>query len=126
MHTHFTLLDPFRRVKTEPLGLNRTPLFLLHFRRMARQRLGQHFLSDADWREQIARTIGVSPHSTLAPPSAVERSYCWIEVGAGHGEMTEHLVSTGAPVYAVELDAMLVGRLQRLTKKFPNLTTVPG
>jgi 16S rRNA (adenine1518-N6/adenine1519-N6)-dimethyltransferase len=126
MHAHFTLLDPFRRVKTEPLGFNRPPLFLLHFRRMARQRLGQHFLADADWREQIARAIGVSPHSTLALPTAVERSYCWIEVGAGHGEMTEHLVSTGAPVYAVELDAMLVGKLQRLTKKFPNLTVIPG
>ena len=95
---------------------------------MARQRLGQHFLADADWREQIARAIGVSPHSTLARTvcRSEEHSYCWIEVGAGHGEMTEHLASTGAPVYAVELDAMLVGKLQRLTKKFPNLTVVPG
>jgi 16S rRNA (adenine1518-N6/adenine1519-N6)-dimethyltransferase len=126
MHIHFTLLDPFRRVKTEPLGFNRPQLFLLHFRRMARQRLGQHFLADADWREQIARAIGVSPHSTLAATSAAEASYCWIEVGAGHGEMTEYLASTGAAVYAVELDAMLVVKLQQLTKKFPNLTVVPG
>ena len=40
--------------------------------------------------------------------------------------MTEYLASTGAAVYAVELDAMLVVKLQRLTKKFPNLTVVPG
>ena len=40
--------------------------------------------------------------------------------------MTEHLASTGAPVYAIELDAMLLARLQRLTKKFPNLSVVPG
>lgn len=93
---------------------------------MARQRLGQHFLADAGWREQIARAIGVSPHSTLQSSRAQDQSYCWIEVGAGHGEMTEHLVSTGAPVYAVELDASLVARLQRLAKKFPNLTVVPG
>jgi 16S rRNA (adenine1518-N6/adenine1519-N6)-dimethyltransferase len=126
MHIHFTLLDPFRRVKTEPFGFNRSPGFLLHFRRMARQRLGQHFLADADWREQIARAIGVSPRSTSARSPAPDSSYCWIEVGAGHGEMTEHLASTGAAVYAIELDALLVGRLQRLTKKFPNLTVIPG
>ena len=40
--------------------------------------------------------------------------------------MTEHLVATGAPVYAIELDALLVGKLQRLAKKFTNLTIVPG
>ncbi|HVH71905.1 MAG TPA: hypothetical protein VNB49_12430, partial [Candidatus Dormibacteraeota bacterium] len=66
---------------------------------MARQRLGQHFLADLDWREQIARAIRVSPHS-VAPPGG-ERSqnvllpaddtHCWIEIGAGHGEMTRYL-----------------------------------
>jgi len=96
---------------------------------MARQRLGQHFLEDIDWREQIARAIGVSPHSTLRPaPVASEsigaQSHCWIEVGAGHGEMTEHLLSSGDSVYAVELDALLAARLQKLAKKFPNLTVV--
>lgn len=100
--------------------------FLLHFRRMARQRLGQHFLTDAGWREQIARAIGVSPRSSAGSAIAQDQPYCWIEVGAGHGEMTEHLASTGAPVYAIELDALLLARLQRLTKKFPNLTVVPG
>ena len=99
---------------------------MLHFRRMARQRLGQHFLTDAGWREQIARAVGVSPHSSVGSASAQDQTYCWIEVGAGHGEMTEHLASTGAPVYAIELDALLLARLQRLTKQFPNLTVVPG
>jgi 16S rRNA (adenine1518-N6/adenine1519-N6)-dimethyltransferase len=93
---------------------------------MARQRLGQHFLTDAGWREQIARAIGVSPHSRAGSASVQDQPYCWIEVGAGHGEMTEHLASSGAPVYAIELDALLLARLQRLTKKFPNLTVVPG
>jgi 16S rRNA (adenine1518-N6/adenine1519-N6)-dimethyltransferase len=96
---------------------------------MARQRLGQHFLADADWREQIARAIGVSPHSTLRLSSAdlaAGPACCWIEVGAGHGEMTEHLLSTGAAVYAVELDAPLAARLRKLAKKFPNLTVVHG
>jgi 16S rRNA (adenine1518-N6/adenine1519-N6)-dimethyltransferase len=91
---------------------------------MARQRLGQHFLADADWREQIARAIRVSPHSTA--PAGPAGNTCWIEVGAGHGEMTEHLLSSGAPVYAVELDLPLIAGLQRLAKKSPNLTVVPS
>ena len=40
--------------------------------------------------------------------------------------MTEHLLSTGAAVYAVELDAPLAARLQKLAKKFPNLSVVHG
>lgn len=126
MPIHFTLLDPFRGVKAEPFDWNRPALFLLHFRRMARQRLGQHFLADAGWREQIVRAIGVSPHSTVLSRPALDPSSCWIEVGAGHGEMTEHLASTGAVVYAIELDTLLLGRLQRLTRRSPNLTVVHG
>jgi 16S rRNA (adenine1518-N6/adenine1519-N6)-dimethyltransferase len=91
---------------------------------MARQRLGQHFLADADWREQIARAIRVSPHFTA--PAGPAGNACWIEIGAGHGEMTTHLFSTGAPVYAIELDPRLTAGLQGLAKKFPNLTVVPG
>jgi 16S rRNA (adenine1518-N6/adenine1519-N6)-dimethyltransferase len=102
----------------------RLPRFLLHFGRMARQRLGQHFLTDIHWREQIAREIGVSPHSTLRAPSSPD--HCWIEIGAGHGEMTEHLVSTGTAVYAIELDEPLANRLKKLTKKLSNLTVIHG
>ncbi len=98
---------------------------------MARQRLGQHFLADAGWREQIARAIGVSPQSALRPAFDAssrekDQAYCWIEIGAGHGEMTEHLVSTGEPVCAVELDASFATKLQKLAKKFPNLSVVQG
>jgi 16S rRNA (adenine1518-N6/adenine1519-N6)-dimethyltransferase len=128
-------------VKTGTVGWNSKRRFLLHFLRMARQRLGQHFLRDAVWREQIARAIGVSPHSPVHRTTAAasrrgasasgeasgqNQSYCWIEVGAGHGEMTEHLLSSGAPVYAVELDALLAARLQKLARKFPNLAVVRG
>ncbi|HYL86186.1 MAG TPA: 16S rRNA (adenine(1518)-N(6)/adenine(1519)-N(6))-dimethyltransferase RsmA [Candidatus Angelobacter sp.] len=102
---------------------------------MARQRLGQHFLADLDWREQIARAIRVSPHS-IAPLPDDERSlrapilhrdqHCWIEVGSGHGEMTRHLLAAGAPVFAIELDPPLLTGLRRMAKEFPNLTVVPG
>jgi 16S rRNA (adenine1518-N6/adenine1519-N6)-dimethyltransferase len=124
---HFTLLEAIPGVKTEPLSQNSAACFLLHSRRMARQRLGQHFLADIDWSEQIARAIGVSPHSALRPSSpgtAAAQPYCWIEIGAGHGEMTEHLASTGAPTYAVEFDGLLVAHLQKLAKRIPNLTVV--
>jgi len=40
--------------------------------------------------------------------------------------MTEHLLSTRAAVYAVELGAPLAARLRKLAKKFPNLTVVHG
>jgi 16S rRNA (adenine1518-N6/adenine1519-N6)-dimethyltransferase len=92
---------------------------------MARQRLGQHFLGDPGWREEIARAIRVSPQS-IAPSSGKDTNAAWIEIGPGHGEMTEHLASTGAPVYAVELDPQLARSLQKLAKRFPNLSIIPG
>jgi 16S rRNA (adenine1518-N6/adenine1519-N6)-dimethyltransferase len=91
---------------------------------MGRQRLGQHFLRDLDWREQIARAIRVSPHSTV--PLARDEQRCWIEIGPGHGEMSGHLVATGDPVHAIETDPRLIGGLQRLAQKFPNFDVVHG
>jgi len=93
---------------------------------MARQKLGQHFLSDAGWREQIARAIHVSPNGIDIGPQRSSEEYCWIEVGAGHGEMTQHLLRGNAPVYAVELDPPLINRLNKLAAKNPNLTVIPG
>jgi 16S rRNA (adenine1518-N6/adenine1519-N6)-dimethyltransferase len=91
---------------------------------MARQSLGQHFLSDLHWREEIARAIRVSPHSNV--PLSRDDQHCWIEIGSGHGEMTQSLLATGSPVYAIEIDPSLVAGLQRLAQKSSNLTVVPG
>lgn len=93
---------------------------------MARQRLGQHFLSDAGWREEIFRAIRVSPQSLAPLPTTAESNYCWIEIGAGHGEITEQLASTEASVYAIELDSALAAGLERSAKRFPNLTVIRG
>jgi 16S rRNA (adenine1518-N6/adenine1519-N6)-dimethyltransferase len=93
---------------------------------MARQRLGQHFLVDAGWREEIARAIRVSPDSIAPTPRGDGAGFCWLEIGPGHGEMTEHLAGTGAPVIAIELDAALASGLRRLEKRFPNLKVVAG
>src|SRR5713101_7058403 len=98
-------------------------------RPMARQRLGQHFLGNLQLREEIARAIRVSPHSivplprdepSLQAPMHRGDKHCWIEIGSGHGEMTEHLLATGAPVHAIELDPNLIAGLRRLAQKFPN------
>lgn len=92
---------------------------------MARQKLGQHFLADAGWRELIAREIGVSGHA-IGGARPLGESACWVEIGAGHGEMTELLAATGAPVLALELDPALLRRLEQLARKFPNLSLVAG
>ena len=89
---------------------------------MPRQRLGQHFLADLDWREQIARAVRVSPHSTVPLPN--DDPHCWIEIGAGHGEMTRHLLAAGGPVCAIELDPSLANGLRRLAKEFRQLRVV--
>jgi 16S rRNA (adenine1518-N6/adenine1519-N6)-dimethyltransferase len=93
---------------------------------MARRRLGQHFLGDPGWREKIARAIRVSPYGIQSPAPSVDKNFCWIEIGAGHGEMTEHLLKSGAPVIAVEVDPPLVDELQRLARSHSGLTVVSG
>ena len=94
---------------------------------MSRQPLGQHFLADIYWREEIACAIRVSPHSEVAAAAAAEeKDLCWVEIGPGHGEMTEYLVGTGAPVHVIEVDQFLIGNLNRLKKKNPNLDVICG
>jgi len=81
---------------------------------MAPAQLGQNFLAGEGWRERIFSLLDVRPNDV------------WIEIGAGHGEMTENLVAGGSPVYAIEVDPPLVAGLQRMAKQFANLTVVPG
>jgi 16S rRNA (adenine1518-N6/adenine1519-N6)-dimethyltransferase len=91
---------------------------------MARQRLGQHFLADLDWREQIARAVRVSIHSTVPLPR--DEQHCWIEIGPGHGEMSHHLAATGDPVHAIEIDPKFIAGLRHLAQQFPNLNVITG
>src|SRR5260370_11928421 len=90
---------------------------------MARQRLGQHFLENLQWREEIARAIRVSPHSTVPLPR--DDQHCWIEIGSGHGEMSQHLLAAGTPVHAIEIDPAFIAGLCRLPKQFPTLNFLP-
>ena len=81
---------------------------------MTPRRLGQHFLANAGWRARILQTLGVKPGQT------------WLEIGAGHGEMTEELARSGARVVAVELDAPLVQDLGRLAAETANIAVLSG
>ena len=91
---------------------------------MTRQKLGQHFLVDPGWREKIARVIRVSRRAEFAGTHGGEGP--WLEIGAGHGEMTTLLLATGHPVAAIELDPPLVKRLEQLKAFHPNLTVIAG
>jgi 16S rRNA (adenine1518-N6/adenine1519-N6)-dimethyltransferase len=71
---------------------------------MSRQRLGQHFLADDAWRAQIAATLS---DSVAQGDPAV-----WVEIGAGHGEMTEYLARRARRVLAIETDSRLAHELR--------------
>jgi 16S rRNA A1518/A1519 N6-dimethyltransferase RsmA/KsgA/DIM1 with predicted DNA glycosylase/AP lyase activity len=64
---------------------------------MARQRLGQHFLADPAVRERIRGSLPLRPNDI------------WLEIGAGHGEMTHHLVGEGRRVIAARHEARRSG-----------------
>jgi 16S rRNA (adenine1518-N6/adenine1519-N6)-dimethyltransferase len=81
---------------------------------MARQRLGQHFLGDASWRRRILETL---------PKASGD---VWLEIGAGHGEMTESLAAHSRRVIAVETDPPLAGRLRERASDWPGVEVVEG
>ncbi len=78
------------------------------------QRLGQHFLRDAGWRAKILRALAPRPTDV------------WLEVGAGHGEMTRELVRASRHVIAIEKDPPLIRALESISAEPPNLIVVPG
>lgn len=85
---------------------------------MARQRMGQHFLGDAAWRQRIQDTLPRGSDDV------------WLEIGAGHGEMTRLLASRGQRVVAIEADRRLADSLQKSlhaeAPKGPSIEVVSG
>ncbi len=85
---------------------------------MARQRLGQHFLSGPGWQEKIFKTLPRDGQDV------------WIEIGPGHGEMTRRLAGIASRLIAVEADSRLAQQLhesaQQRPDDWPNVKIVPG
>jgi 16S rRNA (adenine1518-N6/adenine1519-N6)-dimethyltransferase len=79
---------------------------------MSPTRLGQNFLADANWRARIASLLGARAGDV------------WVEIGAGHGEMTELLARGGARVIAIELDASLASSLRERAAAWPGAEVV--
>lgn len=79
---------------------------------MSRQKLGQHFLTSPAWRARIGNSIRAISDST------------WLEIGAGHGEMTEFLARIAHRVIAIETDASLAGRLRERAPAWPNVEII--
>ena len=67
---------------------------------MSRQRLGQHFLHDIGWRKRILATLPLAPNQT------------WIEIGPGHGEMTQLVVGENRRIIVIETDQRLAEGLK--------------
>ncbi len=78
---------------------------------MSPEKLGQHFLTDASWQERIARAVRVD-------------GGVWVEIGAGHGEMTTRLAQRASKVFAIELDSRLARRLREVTAPCKNVEVV--
>ena len=74
---------------------------------MARQRLGQHFLGDPGWRKRILATLPLAANET------------WIEIGPGHGELTQFLAGAGRRVIAIEADPILAEGLRASADAHP-------
>jgi 16S rRNA (adenine1518-N6/adenine1519-N6)-dimethyltransferase len=86
---------------------------LLHFPAVSPEKLGQHFLTDASWQERIARAIRIGEG-------------VWVEIGAGHGEMTSRLAQNAGRVIAIELDRRLAARLREVTARLGNVEVIEG
>ncbi|MBI4467325.1 MAG: ribosomal RNA small subunit methyltransferase A [Acidobacteria bacterium] len=76
--------------------------------------LGQHFLADARVRRQILARLNCRPED------------CWLEIGAGHGEMTLGLAEASRVVAAVERDPKLAETLRTRLAGFPGAHVVEG
>ncbi|MFQ5927184.1 MAG: 16S rRNA (adenine(1518)-N(6)/adenine(1519)-N(6))-dimethyltransferase RsmA, partial [Terriglobia bacterium] len=77
-----------------------------------RPKLGQHFLVNRGLREQIVELLGCRADD------------CWVEIGAGHGEMTALLAARAARVLAVETDARLVAELRARFREEPGVEVI--
>ena len=78
--------------------------------------MGQHFLADSGWQQRILRTL---PRGPGHPPNS-QLNDQWIEIGAGHGEMTRLLAAESCRVVAIEADPPLAASLRERIRSEPS------
>ncbi len=83
-----------------------------HRREGRRPPRGQHFLADPRVRSRIVSRLDCRPED------------CWLEIGAGHGEMTLGLAESGRTVAAIESDPELAASLRERLAGFPHARVV--
>jgi 16S rRNA (adenine1518-N6/adenine1519-N6)-dimethyltransferase len=96
---------------------------------VSRQRLGQHFLTNASCQRIIRSIFGsaaAAPDDAKSRPSENRPGDVWIEIGAGHGEMTELLAQHARRVVAIEIDERLLPRLCQTAQRLGNVSVVAG
>lgn len=76
------------------------------------QRLGQHFLINAEKLKKVADAL------------AIRKGDVVIEIGPGHGELTEYLLEAGARVTALERDKALIEPLKEKFASANELTSL--
>ena len=76
----------------------------------ARKRFGQHFLSDPGVIDAIIRAVHPTQDDII------------VEIGPGHGAITDALARSAGHLHAVELDRDLVARLRQQYDGNPNVT----
>lgn len=85
---------------------------------MARQRMGQHFLVGPGWRTRVLDSLPLRANET------------WIEIGAGHGEMTQLLAAPTRRLISIEADRHLAHDLQTRVRlepeKWPGVEVATG
>lgn len=81
---------------------------------MIRPRLGQHFLNSPAILERIARA------------ACPDREPLVIEIGAGEGALTRHLLDRADRIVAIEIDPALAGRVANKFAPTGRLTVITG
>ena len=82
--------------------------------RKHKPRLGQNFLSDLTARQRIADSLGDLSAATV------------LEIGPGHGAITDLLATRARRLIAVELDRALAAELRFRFRNHPNVEVLEG
>ncbi|HEV2498002.1 MAG TPA: 16S rRNA (adenine(1518)-N(6)/adenine(1519)-N(6))-dimethyltransferase RsmA [Terriglobia bacterium] len=79
-----------------------------------RPKLGQHFLSGADYCRRIAQSLPLAADDLI------------IEIGPGRGALTKLLADRVERLAAIELDAKLAGSLRQTFENVPSIEIIEG